>query len=125
MTNQKERVEHRGVPGWLELYDLSLHRDMEARIPMSPYIRGMVIFETRFEPDDEITGKAREKPPEAALTPGWVNLTNVQFHSDVEAIAPIPPYVHGEIDEQQHFYPDEPFKISGEPATAQKSEEKR
>ncbi len=108
MTNQEKRNEERGVPGWLELYDLSLHRDFEARTPLGAYIRGMVYSGNRkFEPSGEtISGKLLEPPLEMGGTPGWVELRKVQFYGDMVAIAPTPPYVHGFMDRENHFYPD-------------------
>ena len=40
--NKKTKSEKNGVPGWLELYDLSLHKDVEAVAPKGAYIRGHV-----------------------------------------------------------------------------------
>lgn len=108
MTTQEKRNEQKGVPGWLELYDLSLHSDVEARSPLGAYIRGIVDFDTHsFEPSEEnISGKPIEKPWEIGGTPGWVELRNVQFHGDMEAIQPSKPYMHGFMDRDNHFYPD-------------------
>lgn len=104
------------VLGWLEFYDLSLHNDVEMRAPQGPYIRGQVDLENRsFEPGELlISGEPMKKPTEMGGTPGWVELRTVQFHGDMEAVQPIPPYVHGFMDTESHFYPDEPFSIVGE-----------
>ena len=114
MTNQKIRGEEREVPGWLELYDLSLHTDVEASVPKGAYIRGIVGIETRFEPRTLILGNALKKAPESNVAPGWVELKTIEFHRDVEGVSLIPPYVHGVMDEEGHFYPEEPLKIINE-----------
>ena len=103
-------------PGWLELYDLSLHSNVEARTPLGPYIHGMVdLVNRRFEPDKlTISGEPMKKSSEISGTPGWVELRTVQFHGDMEAVRLIPPYVQGLMDEKNHFYPDEPFAVIGE-----------
>lgn len=118
MTNQ-EVTEVKGMPGWLEFYDLSLHTDVEPVVPKEPYIRGTVISKVgpdrRFEPGElTISGKPMKKSSEIGGTPGWVELRTVQFHGDMEAVQPIPPYVHGFMDEDNHFYPDEPFAVISE-----------
>ena len=112
MTLKPEKINQKlGTPGWLELYDLSLHGDMEAQTPKGAYIRGMIGTKKEFAPTSEILGKAIPKPEEISSSPGWVELETLQFHRDIEAVAPIPPYVHGEMDEDNHFYPDEPYEI--------------
>jgi hypothetical protein len=105
--------EETGTPGWLELYDLSLHSDVEARLPQGPYLRGQVDFEhRRFEPDElTILGTPMINPSEFGGTPGWVELSSLQFYGDMTAIQPSPPYIHGLMDSAQHFYPDEPFTV--------------
>ena len=108
MTEQPAKEQEKGIPGWLELYDLSLHTDVEALLPKGAYIHGLVGPGKKFEPESEILGNAVPKSPETHFTPGWVELRTVEFHRDMEAVAPIPPYVHGGIG---HFYPDEPFTI--------------
>ena len=95
MKDQETSGEDRGTPGWLELYDLSLHSDVDAVAPRGAYIRGNVGPETRFEPTSLILGEAVEKAPGTDVTPGWVDLSTVRFHPAMEAIAPHPPYVHG------------------------------
>ncbi len=108
MTNQEQRKEERGVPGWLELYDLSLHSDVEARTPLGAYILGIVDLQNNsFKPSGEtIDGNAIERPSDIGGTPGWVELSNLQFYGDMVARTPIPPYVHGFMDRDNHFYPD-------------------
>ena len=108
MTDQEKRNEERGVPGWLEFYYLSLHSDVEARTPLGPYIRGVVYLDNRsFEPSEKvISGELMKKPLEMGGTPGWVELRKVQFHGDMEAVQPNPPFVHGFMDRENHFYPD-------------------
>ncbi|OKH32565.1 hypothetical protein NIES2119_25870 [[Phormidium ambiguum] IAM M-71] len=101
----------RGMPGWLELYDLSLHSDIEAQNPRGAYIKGKIGAENNFTPETGILGKTISKPAGMSSNPGWVVLETLEFHLDIEAVAPIFPYVHGEIDEQDHFYPDEPYEI--------------
>ena len=119
MKDQETGGEDRGVPGWLELYTLKLHRDFEALAPLGAHIPGIVGPGTRFEPSSLILGDAVKKAPETDVTPGWVELSTVTFHRDVEAVAPRPPYVHGAMDEEGHFYPDEPFEIIGGPELAE------
>ena len=107
MTNQEKRNEERGVPGWLELYDLSLHSDVEARTPLGAYIRGTVDFGNRsFKPGGEtIYGESKEPPIDMGRTPGWVELSKVQFYGDMVARLPQEPYVKGFVDRDNHFYP--------------------
>ena len=112
MMSAPEKIsQNTGMPGWLELYDLSLHGDMEARIPINAYIRGTIGGAKKFAPASEILGKVIPKPEGMSRNPGWVELETLQFHRDIEAVAPIPPYVHGEMDQDNHFYPDEPYQI--------------
>ena len=94
-----------------ELYDLHLHSDVEAVAPQGAYIRGIVGPGTRFEPTSALLGDAVAKAPVTDVTRGWVELRTLNTHRDMEAVAPIRPYVHGSIDEERHFYPDEPFEI--------------
>ncbi len=98
------------MPGWLELYDLSLHGDMEARSPKGAYIRGSIGPEPKFLPESEVLGKAIPKQDDCQNS-GWVELETLKFHHDIEAVAPIPPYIYVRRDEAGHFYPDEPYKI--------------
>ena len=107
MTNQEKGNEGRGVPGWLELYDLSLHSDVEARTPLDAYIRGIVDFGNHsFKPsEDTISGESREPPINMGRTPGWVELSKPQFYGDIVARLPEKPYVKGFVDEDNHFYP--------------------
>ena len=111
MSTPEKTNQNRGIPGWLELYDLSLHGDMTSRIPINAHIRGMIGGEKKFSPGSEVIGTAISKPENMSPNPGWVELETLEFHSDREAVAPIPPYIYGEIDENQHFYPDEPYQI--------------
>lgn len=104
------------VPGWLELYDLSTHRDVEALGPRGYHIRGMLGGRATFEPTSEILGEALAQPPENAI-PGWLELMTLTTHRDMEAVAPVKPYVHGVLDDAGHFYPDEPPSIQGRIAT--------
>lgn len=48
MSTPEKNNQNRGIPGWLELYDLSLHGDMEAKIPLNAYIRGLIGGEKKF-----------------------------------------------------------------------------
>ena len=100
------------MPGWVELYDLSVHRDTEAVHPLGYYVRGNVSEERVFDPKSEVLGGSLHKAPENTM-PGWVELTTLAAHRDIEAVAPIEPYVHGVFDENAHFYPDEPPTIQG------------
>lgn len=109
--SKKETAQDQGTPGWLELYDFSLHPIMEARAPRGAYIEGSISTSGKFTPQSEIIGKAISKPAGMGQNSGWLELTTLKFHSDIEAVAPIPPYVHGEMDSEEHFYPDEPYKI--------------
>lgn len=111
MLEQEKIGKDRGIPGWLELYDLSLHPDIEARNPRGAYIRGIISTEKQFAPESEILGKAISKPENIGQNSGWLDLETLQLHSDIQAVAPSLPYVHGQMDEEGHFYPDEPFKI--------------
>ncbi len=105
-----DHPEH-SIPGWLELHDLSLHADSEARTPYGPYIIGMVGPGHRFHFKGTISGNSIDTPPGFQGTPGWVELNTISFHQDFEAVQPHPPFVHGVMDNTHHFYPDEPFKI--------------
>jgi hypothetical protein len=98
------------TPGWLELLDLKTHSDVEAVSPQGYYIRGNLGAATAFEPTSGIQGEPRQKPPEQTV-PGWVEITTLATHRDMEAVAPISPYVHGRFDDEGHFYPDEPPTI--------------
>jgi hypothetical protein len=62
ISTSEKTNQNRGMPGWLELYDLSLHGDMEARIPLNAYIRGLIGGEKKFSPGSEVIGKAIPKP---------------------------------------------------------------
>jgi len=115
MKKQEKESDQIGLPGWLELYDLSLHTDVEAVVPKGAYIRGKVDGRNKFEPTTTILGDLLKQPPETGVTPGWVELSTVIFHSDVEAVVPIPPNVRGGMDEDGHFYPMQPFEIIGGP----------
>ena len=42
MSIPEELNPNQGIPGWLELDDLSLHGDMVARIPKGAYIKGII-----------------------------------------------------------------------------------
>ncbi|PSB15966.1 hypothetical protein C7B61_00915 [filamentous cyanobacterium CCP1] len=109
--SKKEIDDTQGTPGWLELYDLSLHQAMEARKPVGAYIEGIIGINGNFFPTSEILGKAIAKSEKISHTPGWVELKTLTFHSDVEAVAPNPPYIRGDMDKAAHFHPNEPFKI--------------
>lgn len=109
----REAEYNNGIPGWLELYDLSLHKDFEAVTPKGAYIRGNISGQKWFEPLSNILGNAFEKPAKINFMPGWVELNTLNVHRDIEAVAPIKPYVHGKFDSERHFYPDEPFEIIG------------
>ena len=100
------------VPGWVELYDLSTHTDVEARTPKGYHVRGMVGGITPFEPTSEVLGVAFDRPPESRV-PGWFELTTLTTHRDMEAVLPVEPYVHGVFDDEGHFYPDEPPSVQG------------
>ena len=102
---------NQGIPGWLELDDLSLHGDMVARIPKGAYVKGMIGGEKPFFPISEMLGTAISKPEGVNSNHGWVELETLTFHRDIEAVAPIPPYVRGEMDENNNFYPDKPYTI--------------
>lgn len=107
-----EKIYHlEGTPGWLELYDLSLHRDMEARIPRGAYIKGVIKTNNFFSPQSEILGHAILKPRDINIMKGWLELETLSFHRMMEAVSPKPPYVNGDIDQDQHFYPYEPYEI--------------
>ena len=100
-----------GIPGWLELHNLSLHGDIEARSPSGAYIKGIINEEDQFSPTSEILGQAIPQPEDIGQNSGWVELETRRFHSDIEAVTPRPPYVHGLRDHEAHFYPDEPYRI--------------
>lgn len=100
------------VPGWLELYGLSIHRDVEAVAPAGYHVQGLINEDGSFEPTSEVVGEALYSPPESTV-PGWVELKTLATHRDMEAVAPIEPYVHGVFDNEGRFYPDEPPVISG------------
>lgn len=109
---EQERInQDKGIPGWLELYDLGLHGDMEARLPIGAYIRGNISPGRQFSPASNIIGTAISKPEGIDSDRGWVELETLTFHRDMEAVAHLPPYVQGEMDENNHFYPDEPYQI--------------
>ncbi len=96
--------------GWLELYDLRLHRDVESVSPIGAYIRGAfeVGKEKKFKPASGILGVPIEKPHGANLVPGWIDLSTVTIHRAMEAVEPIQPFVHGMVDDNGFFYPDMP-----------------
>lgn len=109
MTTQRKLEQPGEMPGWLELYDLSLHRDIEAQVPRGAYIRGRVGAE-KFTPMSEVLGEAIPKR-DACQNSGWVELETLRFHHDIEAVAPILPYIQVRRDQAGHFYPVEPYKI--------------
>lgn len=112
MTPSSSKINHgQGMPGWLELYDLSLHPDIEARSPRGAYVKGIINEEDQFSPTSVILGQAIPKPEDIGQNSGWIELETRRFHSDIEAVAPRPPYVHGVRDKEHHFYPDEPYEI--------------
>ncbi|MBN2000950.1 N-acetylmuramoyl-L-alanine amidase [candidate division KSB1 bacterium] len=113
MNKKETNTERTGAPGWLELFDLSLHTDVEAVSPTGPYIRGTVDGDTSFTPSSDILGPAGERPPRQNLNPGWIELKTLLVHRDTESVSPATPYVHGYFDEAGHFFPDEPFNIIG------------
>jgi hypothetical protein len=100
------------MPGWMELYDLSIHRDVEAIAPTGYHVRGLINEDRLFEPTSGVLGEALYPPPESTV-PGWVELKTLASHRDMEAVAPVEPYVHGVFDNEGRFYPDEPPVISG------------
>lgn len=102
---EKTKFESKGVPGWLELFDLSLHKDFEAVAPKGAYIRGKIGGQTKFEPLSDVLGNVWEKPSLSNLTPGWVELKTISFHHDMDAVSPTKPYIRGEFDVNGHFYP--------------------
>jgi hypothetical protein len=111
MSNN-EKINHpEGTPGWLELYDLSLHPDMEARSPHGAYIKGIIKANNYFSPTSEILGYAIPKPTDIDTMNGWVEIETLRFHGDIEAVAQTPPYVCGDIDRDRHFYPREPYAL--------------
>ena len=87
------------TPGWLELYDLSLHSDVEAVAPQGLYIRGDVGPGRDFVPTSGILGTAVGRPPETGVVRGWLELSGLEFHQMQEAVAPVKPYVEGVLDE--------------------------
>jgi hypothetical protein len=112
MTLASSKINHsEGQPGWLELYDLSLHSDVEARSPMGAYIQGKISEEQHFFPTSEVRGKAIPKPEDIGQNSGWVELETRRFHSDIEAVAPRHPYITGTKDQDGNFYPHEPYEI--------------
>lgn len=100
------------VPGWVELYDLRTHTDVEAVTARGYHVRGMVGGTTPFEPTSGVLGTALHRPPENRV-PGWLELTTLTTHGDMEAVTPLEPYVHGVLDDAGHFYPDEPPSVQG------------
>lgn len=114
MTKLEKLEQSNGIPGWLELYDLSLHQDIEARAPKGAYIRGMIRgavgTDLQFVPRSEVLGEAIPKQ-DACQNSGWVELETLRFHQDIEAVAPVPPYINVRRDEAGHFFPDEPYTI--------------
>jgi hypothetical protein len=96
----------------VELYDLSTHRDVEALRPRGYHVLGMLGGPRPFEPTSEVLGEALARPPENTV-PGWLELTTLSTHRDMEAVSPVEPYVHGVLDDAGHFYPDEPPRIQG------------
>jgi hypothetical protein len=95
MTNQEREGQEQWIEGWLELYDLTLHKKMEARLPEGLYIRGVVGPDQSFVPQSAILGGPLDNPPETGLRLGWLDLTTVKFHDVREAIGPHRPYVLG------------------------------
>ena len=102
-----------GMPGWLELHDLSLHQDTEAVAPRGLYVQGLVGEDGSFEPTSDIKGDAVGRAPGTGTSPGWVELRTRRFHRAMEAVAPAPPYVEGVMDESGAFYPNDPPRIVG------------
>ena len=103
------------APGWLELYDLSLHRDVEGVAPQGLYIKGDVGPGKSLVPKSRILGSATAQPPETGVSRGWLELSGLRFHQMQESVAPVEPYVDGVLDEDGRFYPDTPYKIVGGP----------
>jgi hypothetical protein len=106
MTKGKLTGKETSIPGWLELDDLMLHKDMEARQPVGLHILGVVMPDQSFVPQSAILGKALQNPPETRLRPGWLDLKTVKFHDVREKIGPKGPYLDGRLDASNHFYPD-------------------
>lgn len=100
-----------GQPGWLELYDLSLHSDVEARSPRGTYIKGKISEEQHFFPASDVLGTAIPEPEDIGQNSGWIELETRRFHSDIEAVAPHPPYIKVTRDKNGYFYPHEPYEI--------------
>lgn len=100
------RLNSRHESGWLELSNLTFHSDVEGVAPSGAYIRGTMDSENRFTPKSEILGKPVEIPADTNLVPGWLELNTLAIHRDMEAVAPIKPYIRGEIDDQGRFYPE-------------------
>lgn len=94
--------------GWLELYDLSLHQDIESISPNGAYIRGVLGGENKFNPTSKILGKPIKKPSNTNFMPGWVELKTIIAHRDTEKLEPIDPYVKGLFDDDGYFYPEMP-----------------
>ena len=124
MNNNHVDLNESGEPGWVDLHTLTLHRDVEMIAPRGTYIRGTIHEQTQFIPQTDILGRIWGRPHTANLRPGWVELTNLATHLDMEAVAPIEPFVRGAFDPNDQFYPDEPFEIVGfvEPARPSKKE---
>lgn len=110
MSTQHKLDQTRGVPGWLELYDLSLHTDTEAQAPKGAYIRGRIGTEQKFIPELAVLGRAIQ-PEGRCVYSGWLELETLRFHDDIEAVAPIPPYIQIRWNEVGRFYPREPYEI--------------
>ncbi|MCM1983746.1 hypothetical protein [Lyngbya confervoides] len=105
-----DHPEH-SIPGWLELHDLSLHADSEARSPYGLYLTGRVGPGHRFRFKGSVSGTPIAKPPQLQGTPGWLEINTLTFHPEAEARPPHPPYLPGIMDHANHFYPDEPYEV--------------
>ena len=101
------------TPGWLELHELSFHKQSEAVSPQGLYVEGYMEIENNFIPTTGIKGTAFAETPSKDTTPGWVEFSGLRFISDVTAVQPAEPYVKGLQDEEGKFYPDKPYNVVG------------
>ncbi|MEJ2309334.1 MAG: hypothetical protein P8Z31_01150 [Gammaproteobacteria bacterium] len=104
-----------GTPGWLDLHNLNLHRDMEAVAPAGLFVQGRIDENDRFTPTSGVQGTAIGEAPVNGTTRGWLELSDQQFHAMQESVSPREPYVNGVMAEDGTYFPDEPYTIVGGP----------
>jgi hypothetical protein len=88
---------------WLDLETLSVSTNQE---PSGPRVEGTLEKDGRFVIREGAKVKGAKSAPERGdAAPGWVEIENRRFHSDVEAVSPKGPYVKGFQGRDGRFHP--------------------